>query len=101
MTPGRMNLVLAEGIARYEAVVTEPVRCLETSWAGLRTFSPDRSLVLGPDRRVPSFICVAGQAGCGFQTAPAASQLIADLVAGQSNELDAATVLSLSPLRFG
>ena len=95
------DLVLAEGIARYEAVVTEPVRRLETSWAGLRTFSPDRSLVLGPDRRVPSFIWVAGQAGCGFQTAPAASQLIADLVAGQNSELDAATVLSLSPLRFG
>jgi glycine/D-amino acid oxidase-like deaminating enzyme len=94
------DLVLAEGIARYEAVVTEPVRRLETSWAGLRTFSPDRSLVLGPDCQVASFIWVAGQAGCGFQTAPAASQLVADIVAGQSSALDAATVRALSPTRF-
>ncbi|MGR3343332.1 MAG: NAD(P)/FAD-dependent oxidoreductase [Paracoccaceae bacterium] len=95
------DMVLAEGIARYEAVVTVPVTRLETSWAGLRTFSPDRSLVIGPDASVPSFLWVAGKGGYGFQTSPAAGQLVADIVAGQNSELDAATVLSLSPLRFG
>ena len=29
-------MVLAEGLARYEAMVTEPVTRVETSWAGLQ-----------------------------------------------------------------
>ena len=94
------DMVLAEGLARYEAMVTEPVTRLETSWAGLRSFSPDRALVLGPDPDTPSFIWVAGQGGYGFQTAPAASQLVADLVAGRSPTLDGATVAALRPDRL-
>ncbi|MFQ5624735.1 MAG: NAD(P)/FAD-dependent oxidoreductase, partial [Paracoccaceae bacterium] len=43
------DMVLAEGIARYQAMVTEPVTRVETSWAGLRTFAPDRALVIGFD----------------------------------------------------
>ena len=95
------DMVLAEGIARYEAVMTVPVTRLESSWAGLRTFSPDDSLVIGPDPMLPSFFWVAGQGGYGFQTSPAASQLAADLVAGQNSELHATTIRNLSPLRFG
>lgn len=94
------DMVLAEGLARYETVVTEPVTRLETSWAGLRSFSPDRALVLGPDPNTPEFIWVVGQGGYGFQTAPAASQLVADLVAGRSPALDAKIVASLTPNRF-
>ncbi|WP_372887699.1 NAD(P)/FAD-dependent oxidoreductase, partial [Shimia sp.] len=76
------DMVLAEGLARYEEMVTEPVTRLEHSWAGLRTFSPDRNLVIGPALDDAGFFWVAGQGGYGFQTAPAASQLVADLVAG-------------------
>lgn len=94
------DLVLAEGLARYESIVTEPVTRLDSSWAGLRTFSPDRNLVLGYDSQDDSFIWVAGQGGYGFQTSPAASQLIGDLVAGHKSELDSATIASLSPARF-
>ncbi len=94
------DMVLAEGLARYEAMVTEPVTRLETSWAGLRSFSPDRALVLGPDPDTPNFVWVAGQGGYGFQTAPAASQLVADLVAGRAPQLDAATVAALRPERL-
>jgi D-arginine dehydrogenase len=94
------DMVLAEGIARYQPYVTEEVTRLETSWAGLRTFAPDRTLVLGPAPDAPDFIWVAGQGGYGFQTAPAASQLIADLVAGRIPTLDAGTVAALSPARF-
>lgn len=94
------DMVLAEGFARYEAYVTEPVTRLIASWAGLRTFAPDRALVLGPDPAEPSFIWCAGQGGYGIQTAPAASRLIADLVAGRAPELDTATVTNLSPARF-
>ena len=94
------DLVLAEGLARYEEFVTEPVARLESSWAGLRTFAPDRSLVLGRDVNDPSFFWVAGQGGYGFQTSPAASQLIADIVAERQPEIDADIVEALSPGRF-
>ncbi|KUJ76202.1 glycerol-3-phosphate dehydrogenase [Ruegeria marisrubri] len=94
------DMVLAEGLARYEEMVTEPVTRLETSWAGLRSFSPDRRLVLGPDPATPGFVWCAGQGGYGFQTAPAASRLVADLVTGTAPQLDAVTVAALRPDRF-
>jgi glycine/D-amino acid oxidase-like deaminating enzyme len=94
------DMVLAEGLARYEEMVTEPVKRVETNWAGLRSFAPDRALVLGPDPDRPDFIWCAGQGGYGFQTAPAASQLLADLVTGGQSDLDDATVAALRPERF-
>lgn len=94
------DMVLAEGIARYQVFVTEEVTRVEHTWAGLRSFAPDRSLVLGPDPADPAFVWSAGQGGYGFQTAPAASQLVADLVGGCAPELDAAIVAALSPARF-
>ncbi|MCB2115830.1 MAG: FAD-binding oxidoreductase [Rhodobacteraceae bacterium] len=94
------DMVLAEGLARYEEVVTAPVTRLLASWAGLRTFAPDRVLVIGRDPGEPTFFWLAGQGGYGFQTAPAASQLAADLIGDRAPALDAATVTALSPLRF-
>ncbi len=94
------DMVLAEGFARYEHYVTKPVTRLLTSWAGLRTFSPDRNLVLGPDPLDSAFVWSAGQGGYGFQTAPAASALVADLVAGRTPEMDADVVAQLSPARL-
>ncbi|MEL6684816.1 MAG: FAD-dependent oxidoreductase [Pseudomonadota bacterium] len=94
------DMVLAEGLARYEANVAEPVTRLLSSWAGLRTFAPDRSLVLGPDPHDASFIWCAGQGGYGMQSAPGASQLLADLIGGTTSDLPAETVAELSPQRF-
>jgi glycine/D-amino acid oxidase-like deaminating enzyme len=94
------DMVLAEGLARYEEMVTQPVTRVETSWAGLRTFSSDRGLVLGPDPDTPDFVWSAGQGGYGFQTAPAASQLVADLVSGADSVLDPDTVAALTPGRL-
>jgi glycine/D-amino acid oxidase-like deaminating enzyme len=95
------DMVLAEGLARYEAMVTEPVTRLITSWAGLRTFAPDRVLVIGRDLREPAFFWLAGQGGYGFQSSPAASQLAADLIAGEAPQIEAGLVKALSPDRFG
>ncbi|MBA3909146.1 MAG: glycerol-3-phosphate dehydrogenase [Rhodobacter sp.] len=95
------DLVLAEGLARYEEMMTEPVTRLLASWAGLRTFSPDRVPVIGPDPREPSFFWLAGQGGYGFQSCPAASLLVADLLGGRPPEIDAGLVAALSPARFG
>jgi len=95
------DMVLAEGLARYEEMVTEPVTRIISNWAGLRTFSPDRSLVIGRDPREPSFVWIGGQGGYGFQTSAAASQLAADLIAGRAPALEANMVAALSPARFG
>lgn len=94
------DMVLAEGLARYEERVTEPVTRLLSNWAGLRSFVPDKNLVLGPDPADPSFVWVAAQGGYGFQTAPAASQLIADLVCGRCSDLDQGIIAALSPERL-
>lgn len=94
------DMVLAEGLDRYQQHVTSPVTRLLASWAGLRTFSPDRQLVLGPEPSDPSFVWSAGQGGYGFQTSPAASRLVADLVAGRSSALEPEVVAALSPARF-
>lgn len=94
------DMVLAEGLARYEEMVTEPVTRLISNWAGLRTFSPDRVLVIGRDPQDPSFFWLAGQGGYGFQSSPAASKLAADLLAGSAPDLSPETVAALSPARF-
>jgi glycine/D-amino acid oxidase-like deaminating enzyme len=94
------DMVLAEGLARYEEMVTEPVTRLIASWAGLRTFAPDRRLVIGVSPQDPDFFWCAGQGGYGMQSSPAASRLVADLVGGTAPEIDADFVAALSPARF-
>lgn len=94
------DMVLAEGLARYEAHVTHPVTRPISTWAGLRTFAPDRTLVLGPDAQDPDFIWCAGQGGYGMQSAPGASQLLADLIGGQPSVLPQDVIAALSPQRF-
>ena len=94
------DMTLAEGIAGWEAHVTTPVTRMLANWAGLRTFSPDGNLAIGPAPDDPTFLWCAAQGGYGFQTAPAASQLLADLASGTRPTLDAATVAALSPARY-
>jgi glycine/D-amino acid oxidase-like deaminating enzyme len=94
------DLTLAQGLALYEEMVRVPVTRLQSSWAGLRSFAPDRTLVLGRDPQQPTFVWCAGQGGYGFQTAPAASKLLADLVMGRPPELAPETVTQLSPARL-
>jgi D-arginine dehydrogenase len=94
------DMVLAEGLARYEEMVSEPVTRLISNWAGLRTFAPDRVLVIGPDPAQDDFFWLAGQGGYGFQTSAATSRLVADLIAGRPSELAADTIAALSPQRF-
>jgi glycine/D-amino acid oxidase-like deaminating enzyme len=94
------DLTLAEGIDRFSQVVTTEVTRVTANWAGLRTFAPDRTLVIGPDTADNSFFWLAGQGGYGFQTSPGASQLVADLISGRASELPQNTVEALSPQRF-
>jgi D-arginine dehydrogenase len=94
------DMVLAEGLARYEAMVTEPVTRLLSNWAGLRTFAPDRVPVIGHAPGHPGFFWLAGQGGYGFQSSAAAARLAAELIGGTPPALPAPLVAALSPARF-
>ena len=60
------------------------IRSVKSSWAGQRTFAPDRSMVIGPDPEHSSFMWCVGQGGTGIQTSPAAGQLVAEYIAAQA-----------------
>ena len=94
------DMVLAEGLARYEEMVTEPVTRIIANWAGLRTFSPDRVPVVGFALDAPDFFWLAGQGGYGFQSSPAISQLVADLIGGRAPGMGPGVISALSPGRF-
>ena len=65
-----------------EQALDMQVRQVKHSWAGLRSFAPDRSPVIGFDESAEGFFWMAGQGGHGIQIAPAAAQLAAALVLG-------------------
>jgi D-arginine dehydrogenase len=95
------DMVLAEGLYRFEQAVTMPVTHVERSWAGLRTFAPDRTPVAGFDAAAPGFFWLAGQGGYGIQTSPALSRLAGQLIRRASLPADMqAIVPALSPDRF-
>jgi D-arginine dehydrogenase len=75
------ELDIAVTVERFEQVMDLPVRRVEHSWAGLRTFAPDGTLIIGWDPRIEGFFWLAAQGGYGIQTAPAAAKLAAALVA--------------------
>lgn len=90
---------VATAIDRLGQVVDWQVERVEHSWAGLRSFAPDRLPVYGFDRDLPGFFWFAGQGGFGIQTAPAAARLAAGALLGRSDgEIDPAPY---SPARFG
>lgn len=77
---------IAVAIDRFEAVVDWPVVRVERSWAGLRSFAPDRVPVYGFDAGEPAFFWCAGQGGFGIQTAPAAAKLAAAVLLGANKD---------------
>ncbi|MFK7859654.1 MAG: NAD(P)/FAD-dependent oxidoreductase [Granulosicoccus sp.] len=78
------DMTIAEGLDRFEQAVTIEVDRVETTWAGLRTFAPDKIPVVGEDNRTQGFFWLAGQGGYGIQTSPALSELAARMLSGQS-----------------
>lgn len=82
------ELDVAIAVDRLEGAVDWKVERVERSWAGLRSFAPDRRPVYGFDPEVPGFFWCAGQGGFGIQTAPAAAKLAAALMLGRAPDLD-------------
>jgi D-arginine dehydrogenase len=73
---------IATAIDRFQHVVDWPVAAVERSWAGLRSFAPDRLPVYGFDPQSTGFFWCAGQGGFGIQTAPAGAKLCAAQILG-------------------
>lgn len=94
------DMVLAEGLHRYEQAVTVPVTRVEASWAGLRSFAPDRTPFVGFDTRADGFFWLAGQGGYGVQTAPALAAMTAALCKGAQPAIGEAITSAVSPQRF-
>lgn len=67
---------------KVEQYTTLPVARIAHRWAGLRTFTADRTPVAGYDAEAPGFFWLAGQGGFGLQTAPAMAEATAALVTG-------------------
>jgi D-arginine dehydrogenase len=78
------DLDVAIAVDRLERATRVIVSRVRRKWAGLRSFAPDRSPVIGFDRAVPGFLWLAGQGGYGIQTAPAAAGLAAALIRGDA-----------------
>jgi D-arginine dehydrogenase len=76
--PDEMDVAIA--IDRVQQAAAVDIRHVRRKWAGLRSFAPDRSPVIGYDERAKGFFWLAGQGGYGIQTAPAASLLASVLV---------------------
>lgn len=69
------ELDVAIAAARIEEAVRFPITRVERKWAGLRTFAPDRTPVVGYDDAVEGFFWLVGQGGYGIQTAPALARV--------------------------
>jgi D-arginine dehydrogenase len=94
------DMALAEGLYRFEQAVTLSVTRVARSWAGLRTFAPDRTPVIGFVPEAPGFFWLAGQGGYGIQTAPALSALASDLCRGAAPAASPDLLAALAPGRF-
>lgn len=94
------ELDVAIGIDRMQQALDIKVRRVEHSWAGLRTFTPDRSLAFGWDNAAPGFFWCVGQGGYGIQTAPAACALVAAMVKGEDPGPAGAILPAIDPMRF-
>ncbi len=96
--PDEFDVAIA--IDRMQQALDIEVRRVEHAWAGLRTFTPDRSLAFGWDGSAEGFFWCVGQGGYGIQTSPAAGRLVADLIAGRDPGEAARILPAIDPRRF-
>ncbi len=94
------ELDVAIAVERIQRAFDLPVRHIRHRWAGLRTFAPDDTPVLGFDPRAEGFFWLAGQGGYGIQTAPAMAALAAAVIAGTGGTADAGLLEVLDPARL-
>ncbi len=98
------DLDVALAVDRLERATVLTVERITHKWAGLRSFYPDRTPVVGMDPRAPGFVWLAGQGGYGIMTSPAMGRIAAALVLGRPIPADLAdlglTAETLAPDRL-
>tara|TARA_R110002124_G_scaffold279736_1_gene452477 strand:- start:1242 stop:2345 length:1104 start_codon:yes stop_codon:yes gene_type:complete len=94
------DMVIAEGLDRFEQAVTIPLSRPSHSWAGMRSFVADRTPAVGFDPTTTGFFWLAGQGGYGVQTAPALAEIAAALCLGRPSPVTPPILNALSPERF-
>lgn len=73
---------IALAAERLEHYTTIPVARIAHRWAGLRTFTGNRTPAAGFAADAPGFFWLVGQGGYGFQTGPAMAEAAEALIAG-------------------
>jgi D-arginine dehydrogenase len=100
--PDEMDIAIV--IDRVQQVTNLAVTKINHSWAGLRSFAPDKTFVTGFDPRTKGFFWLAGQGGYGVQTAPALADIATYLLTGShdlvSREIIDSVVSEISPDRL-
>ncbi len=98
------ELDIATTVDQLQRVTILHIRRIMRTWAGLRSFVRDKSLVVGMDDLQPGFFWLAGQGGYGIQTAPAVARAVAGLITKGTLPADLAamgvTPEALSPARL-
>ena len=101
--PDELDIAIA--IDRINTATTLDIRSVRTTWAGLRSFVPDRQPVLGWDDEVPAFCWMVGQGGTGITTSHASGRVIASVVDGSPLPADLTdlglTKTAMAPRRGG
>jgi D-arginine dehydrogenase len=95
------DLDVAVALERFHAATIVPRGRPVATWAGLRTFAPDRLPVVGFDEAVAGFFWYAGQGGYGIQTSPALSAFAARLILAEAPDaMEVELAAAMRPDRF-
>lgn len=99
------ELEIARAFDDIAEATTLTARHVRSSWAGLRSFVPDRTPVVGFDPNIEGFFWCAGQGGYGIQTCAALARVGAALLRRQPLPIDVTErglrADDLAPNRFG
>ena len=95
--PEEMDVAIAADFV--DQCTTLEITRVAHSWAGLRTFAPDRLPVVGFDTAHPAFFWYAGQGGYGIQTSSALARIGRAAALNTSPDRDL-LALELTPERF-
>ena len=100
--PEEIDVALA--IERINTATTLDIRHVTHTWAGLRSFVPDKVPVAGVEPDHPGFFWLAGQGGFGIKTSPALGVATAGLIVDGALPSDlrdrGITAEDLSPTRL-
>jgi sarcosine oxidase subunit beta len=81
--------VVEHALARLPVLERATVK---TGWAGFYEDTPDRHPILGMVDEVRGFVCAAGFSGHGLMHAPAAGEIVAQLICGEPPSVDVAAL---------